>query len=475
MRLSRRRIGPGWLAGALVLAAAFGLALVSARDYAGGWNDGSRLAETESLVDYHTFAIDRSIFVHVPHAAGATPYGDNPLLNRFGTRDVILVGGKIYSSKPPVPSLLMAPVYAAVQYTAGLTARRNPRRFCFWMTVLTSGVAYAVAVWCAFAIALRTGLERTRSVALAASLALATVAIAYMQAVNDHIVVLAVVSALILNMLGLVSAQRAGKSAAAAIVLIGALSGLGYALEQGGGTILLVSAAAWAAYRTRSWRLVSLFVLAAAPFLAVHHLITFAIGHTLWPANSVPAYVAFPGAAFTPASMSGLWVQRSMLKTIGYGLGLLFGPRGFIGYNLPLYLALIAICVLIARRDEQLPEVVFAGCYAGGTWIAYALLSSNYSGECCSIRWFVPLLAPGYYILARFLKQQPEYWPDFLILSGWGILLGARLWWQGPWSAHFGIFFFPLQAAGLISWAAYRVPRLGWGRSQLSVDRPRPA
>ena len=42
------------------------IALVSARDYAGGWNDGSRLATVESLVDYHTLAIDKSIYVDVP-------------------------------------------------------------------------------------------------------------------------------------------------------------------------------------------------------------------------------------------------------------------------------------------------------------------------------------------------------------------------------------------------------------------------
>ena len=37
--------------------------VLSARPYAGSWNDGSRLAAVESLVDYHTWAIDDSIFV----------------------------------------------------------------------------------------------------------------------------------------------------------------------------------------------------------------------------------------------------------------------------------------------------------------------------------------------------------------------------------------------------------------------------
>ena len=458
------------MTGVLVFAAALGFALLSARHYAGSWNDGSRLAAVESLVDYHTFAIDRSIFVQVPRQPGKSPYGTDPLLNRFGTRDVMIIGGKVYSAKPPVPLLLRAAVYAGIQLITGLNARRNPRVFCYLMTAATSAVAYAIAVWCAFRIGLRAGLDWTGALSLAASLALATLAIAYMQVVNDHIVVLAVASALILNMLRLVESQGTGTSQTPMVLAVGALGGFAYAVEQGSGTVLFVAAILWTAYRTRSLRALCLFALAAAPWVIAHHLAIYEIGHTLRPLAGVAAYVAFPGAAFTPADMTGVWTDRSLLKTIGYALGMLLGPRGFIGHNLALYLSLVAVCVLIARGDEQSPEVIFAGCYAGGTWILYSLLSSNYSGVCCSIRWFVPLLAPAYYVLARFLSVQPEYWPDFLILSGWGLLIGARIWWQGPWVAHFGFFYFPLQAAALLSWAAYRIPRCGFGRLESLPD-----
>ena len=74
----------------LVLAGAVTLALVSARDYAGGWNDGSRLATVECLVDYHTLAIDQSIFVKVPAHDGTapTPYrADDANLMEHGTGD----------------------------------------------------------------------------------------------------------------------------------------------------------------------------------------------------------------------------------------------------------------------------------------------------------------------------------------------------------------------------------------------------
>ena len=59
-----------WLA---VIAGAMLIALVSARPHAGGWNDGSRLATVESLVDRHTLAIDESIFVKVANVE-SSPY-----------------------------------------------------------------------------------------------------------------------------------------------------------------------------------------------------------------------------------------------------------------------------------------------------------------------------------------------------------------------------------------------------------------
>jgi hypothetical protein len=63
----------------------------------------------------------------------------------------------------------------------------------------------------------------------------------------------------------------------------------------------------------------------------------------------------------------------------------------------------------------------------------------------------VPLVASGYWVLAHFPKEQQEYWPDLLILSIWGMLLGARIWWQGPWSPHFVFFYYPLKAVALLS------------------------
>ena len=91
----------------LLVAALALIALVGARPYAGGWNDGTRLATVEALVDYHSFAIDNSVFVKVP--ADGRPYPDtDPLLQKIGTSDKLLIDGHYYTDKPPVPAVLLA-------------------------------------------------------------------------------------------------------------------------------------------------------------------------------------------------------------------------------------------------------------------------------------------------------------------------------------------------------------------------------
>ena len=65
-------------------------------------------------------------------------------------------------------------------------------------------------------------------------------------------------------------------------------------------------------------------------------------------------------------------------------------------------------------------ETVCFGLWGLGVWLVYAALSNNYGGVCCTIRWFVPLLAPAYFWLALLLRDLPQYRIDFVVLSGVG-------------------------------------------------------
>lgn len=446
-------------AGTVVLMAAAAVALGGARHYAGGWNDGSRLATVEALVDYHTFAIDDSIFVKVPPrrgAAGPGPYPpEDAILAVHGTGDKLLIEGRYYSDKSPVPALLVACIYRAWQAATGWTARDRPDAFCYAMTVLSSGLAYVAAVLCVFWAGGLVGLPLVRRMVLTASFGMTTVALPYAVHVNNHILLLGVTAGMVPGLVKLAGVNGQGPCRRRWLLGLGSLAGLGYTIDLGVGPVLLVCTLVLVFCRCRSWKSVLLAALAAAPWLGVHHAVNYAVGGTWKPANAVAEYFDWPGSTFTRANITGSWNHAGVGEFAVYAAGLLVSRHGFLAYNLPLFLAVAGAVWLLRRRTPEWPLVLYAVFFCLGVWLAYALTSTNYSGRCCSVRWFVPLLAPAYLVLAVFLRRHPGSWGDFLILSGWGGLVAVMAWLQGPWTGHLVPFFWPIQAAALASWASY--------------------
>lgn len=428
---------------AAVIAAASMIAIVSARDYAGGWNDGSRLATVEALVDHRTLAIDQSIFVRSPaHADAPNPYtpGDESLRLQ-GTQDKLLIDGHYYSDKSPLPAFWLAACYELLQRVTGLTAREQPRWFCYLMTVLSAGIAYVISVWSIWRLAQRQALPSAMCVFLTASLGLATVAPVYARQVNNHILLLAVVSLIMLAI---------GWRHKLYPATTGALAGIGYSLDLGVGPVLVLCTASLVAYRSRSFIAIVCFGLAAAPWLAAHHAVNYHLGGTFGPANSVADYLAWPGSPFSARNMTGGWAHRGAGHFALYAAALLFGKHGFLNYNLPLFLALPSAALFIRRRLAERPELIFAVAFCGGAWLLYAALSNNYSGPCCSIRWFVPFLGPGYYVLVLALRERREPFFDLRWLTCLGACLACLLWWRGPWEGAVPYLLWPLNVMALL-------------------------
>jgi hypothetical protein len=474
-----------WLLGCagLVLAAA------SALPYAGGWNDGSRLAAVESLADRHTLAIDDSVFCQ-PSAAtiarGCPPYlpgATNLLL--FGTRDKLLISGHFYSDKPAVISLLMAGTYRAARRLGLPGAAERPDLFCGALTAGTSGLAFVLALLALHWLGRLLELPSRTHFAWLASFGLATFALTYTRHVNNHILLLAVLAGLCLESVRLAREVEGGGATWGRLAGLGTLAGLGYNLDLGGGPLLLAAVFGLVAYRCRSKRAAAIFLLAALPWVAGCHALNYAIGGVWKPMNMVPEYSAWPGCPFTPQNMTG-YSRHGPLKLAVYALALLFGKPGLFTHNLPLLLTLPALGWLLrgTRKAQSVapaalaahrPELVCILGWCAATWLLYAALSNNYGGACCSVRWFVPFLAPAYYLLALYLREHPARRLEFAALSLWGGVLAGLMWRQGPWAEHMVPGLWPLVGAGLASWLAcwYRGRRLAAGRL-VPAEEPAP-
>jgi len=446
------------IVGRLVFLAALVVAAVGTRAFVGGWNDGSRLATVECLVDHHTLAIDHSIWV-----AGDVP---DVLL----TRDKLQINGHFYSDKSPVPAVLMAGLYQVWHSLTNLSARDWQPGFVYVLTFFSSGLAYGFAVWCVYRVAVELGLTVNDSLLLAASFALATVAPVYGRHANNHILLLAVATGVILCLVRLAPLHQGPRQPWALLLAAGSLAGLGYAIDLGAGPPLLACTLALVAFRARALRPVLLVGLAALPWVALNHALNFATGGTFKPANAVPEYLAWPGSPFDASNMTGMLNHASVGSFSLYALDLLVGQRGFLGHNPALFLAMAVLPLLLWRRLAERPELLFAACWAGGTWLLYSITSTNHGGLCCSVRWFVPLLAPGYLVLAIGLREYPRYRIDFLLLSAWGVLLAAHAWGRGPWRSVWLALYWPLLAGTLLSWLAYRIHC--WRRQPVPASLP---
>ena len=434
------------------------IAILSARPYAGAWNDGSRLAAVESLVDFHTWSIDESVFARTPDiitknwAAAYPP--DDPQLAKTGTLDKLYIRDHYYSDKSPLPSLVMAGVYKALQTATGLSAGGNPPLFCYLMALIFSGGAYVISVCCMDATANLLGLAWKLRLLISWSFALATIALPYTREVNNHILLLAVFSAI---MFLSVNYAQPGEAKQWRLAVIGALMGIGYPIDLGTGPILVLCVTGLVAAQTRSAKDVALLLLASFPWFLLHHLLNYRIGGVFKPANSVPDYFLWPGSPFNSSNLTGGWSHKGVWDFLVYTAALMFGKKGFISHDLPLYLSIPAIVFLVKNKTAHRPLVWYSLALILGTWLIYGVTSNNYSGACCSIRWFVPLLAPFYFLLALFLKERPEFTGDLLALTAWGAAMAIVMWFKGPWMQHMVPGFWVFQGGALLSWLAWRL------------------
>ena len=448
----------------LVLVFAAIVALVSAKPTAGGWQDASRLAMVEALVDHHTWAIDDSIFVKP--TPGHDPFpADQPLLQQ-GTQDKLFIGGHYYSDKP-VFALLLAGVYQFWQWCGGAAAWQRPDVFCWLMTIIGSGLPYVLAVGCIHRLGGVLGLAVARRLLLTTSFALATLALPYTRQVCVHTTLLGILAIITLGAMRLQQETAAQRTPWAWLVTLGCLAGLAYTLDLGSGPPLVLGLLALVAWRCRRVSPVVVTALAALPWIVLHQAINYHIGGTFKPINTVPEYVNFPGSTVPPEAFTGDW-KHSPGGFLLYAAALLLGKRGFVLHNLPLLLAVPGLFVLMRRRPALRPELLFLGGWCVATWGMYAALSNNYGGVCASIRWFLPFLAPAYLVIALVLREWPDRRRDLLVLSGWGVVMCGITWWYGPWMGHMVPGYWLIVGATLVAWWA--VWRLGTNRASVAAD-----
>jgi hypothetical protein len=355
----------------LLLAYALFLAGASARLQRISAHSTSRLATIDSLAARSTFAINDSLY--------------------FGTIDKVKIGANYYSHQPPGHALLAAIVYLPL-YHLGIRFSQGPNAAYAILIFATNGLSTVIALVLFFrALAWLKVPDRTRLL-LTAGVACGTLVLPYSTTLNVHGLDAAILLA------GFYCFVRGGIPDASRrwMLLSGLCFSLCAALEHG--TLFLYAAFSVLILVCRDRRASLLwFLLPSVVTLAPTEAYYYLVGGSLQPFGGRPELFVYPGSVWVdPSSHAYEQLTGTGWNSLGfalrYGFLCLLGPRGFLIYNPLVWIALYGMARTIARRQAFWREAIAIA--AGSTMmIAYfAFVSTNYSGGCYSIRWFVPLL-----------------------------------------------------------------------------------
>jgi hypothetical protein len=332
-------------------------------------NPASRLATMDALVHDHTFTIDHS-----------------PLA---WTIDKVQVGGHFYSSKPPLLSTVGAAVYWGVYHLTGLSIRGGDAaryQAIFLVTLVLMLGCHLVLLAYGYRL-LRRWHDRPEVVLPAfAALALAYLGFGYATSINNH------GPAAVACLAGFYHAFAARRGEAPRwrhFALAGFFGGLAPALDLGA---VFVSIAIGLYLLAADWRATLRWLApAAVPPVALHFALTWAIAGRLLPVYLDRQAYLYPGSYWrSPTDLDALAEPRLL-----YVSNMLFGHHGLFTMTPLLVLALVALGVSLARRDEHAREAAVVGGAFVVLVVFYTLTTRNYGGTCVGFRWLMivtPLL-----------------------------------------------------------------------------------
>jgi len=339
---------------ALFLGALCACALVT-KSSAVSWNDRSRFATIESLVDRGTFAIDRS------------PFAD--------TKDEYRYRGRLYSDKSPLLQLEGAAAAEAVR-VFGISLGRAQGAAIYLTTLLTIGPWFALGIVYAYAFQRDLGFDRRIALAVALATGFATLGFPY-AAVFSNPVPTGVASLAAIFHLRRASDRRVDA------VLGGLFLAVAFAFDAGSVTVFL--AALFVLLPVRPLSTIALAIAAIVPLvglqLAYNRNVSTGFGppalnQATWSDPHSPFYLAHP----TVLRLAGPAAYA------GYGVALLVGNQGLFSYS-PLMLASLAGFVAMWRSDVPEKRVlafaiaVSSIVYAALVWLQTQDFASSTYGD----------------------------------------------------------------------------------------------
>jgi hypothetical protein len=342
------------------------------------WNDESRMATIQSLVESRTLVIDHSDF--------AT------------TGDKVFVAGHFYSDKPPLPAMLGAIAYVPL-YALGFRLREGPSLAYFVITLLTVTLVWLCGTVALFYALEFTGLDVERRTLACLALGVGSTFLTWATTFNNHEIAAGCIS---IGFMFLLKARF--ETGARNLALAGLFLSIAAASDMPT-AIFYVVFSGYVIARKETRRNIVFFLLPMILTAVPTAVADFAIHRSIMPVQIYPQYFQYPGSPWLGSGeLSGVGTN-DLGFTFTYAVRTLFGPAGFLLYNPLLFLAAYGCVRVIQQRERFWPECL---CVLLGSLVLcgyYWTTTTNFAGWSYSIRWFVPILPPLFFFLYPYFRD----------------------------------------------------------------------
>ena len=372
------------------------------------WNDASRMATVQSVVESGSFVIEQTEFAD--------------------TGDKVFINGHFYSDKPPMPSVLGAVVYYPL-YHLGLGFHGHVRLDYFLVTLLTVSLFWILGTLAFFYSLQFTGMDPEQRLLAALALGLGSIFFSWSTTFNNHELAAGFLAIGFYFLLRARFETHVRRHLAIAGFFV-ALAGTADVPTAVFYVALLLPITCHPQLRRNMVFYFAPLLLTVAPYLAINY----SIHHSIVPVQIVRSYFEYPGSPWIGSDQLSGMRPNSLGFICSYALLTLVGPKGFLLYNPFIFVGIWGMVRAIRRNGPFAYEGV---AVAVGTLILmfyYWVTSDNSAGWSYSIRWFVPLLPLLFFFLHPYFeildKRRETVFQALLCVSVVIAAVGAL----NPWS-----------------------------------------
>lgn len=382
------------------------------------WNDASRLASVEALVEHGTWAIDNTTLA-------------------AHTGDFIVINGNTYSDKPPVLSLLAAGVYAVLHrvfhlslvplecdphasacYCFALLCPQQPDWAYYWITLTLVGLPSALLLALFYRSTAVQGLSHLPALILTGVLGLGTLVWPYSLVFNNHIpTALCLMTALY----ALIRSTSDSAQVRRWLLVAGFSASLAFTFDLAMGLFLVFFLSdAVLHHRRHAWPFLVGSLFPIALMVALDFWI---LGDPL-PPMLHPAGYAYRNAVLYP-TIGG--VQGST-NVLGYSFNMLVGDHGVLAFMPVMLWVIFAVVTSIRRRRHWLrSKAVIMGIACLSVTLYLGLFTDSFGGESFGPRWFLALTPVLFFFAASpSLYRSCTRWLVFAALGALSIYTAAQ-------------------------------------------------